>query len=112
MDISAGALRIFLFVTEFRRALQVPYHTHVSLLPAISGISLASVQVKSRVLKFAYQCVTSENPTVSCLARHCLRSNMHVLGSNVSLILRDLKGSVHGMVRSPLHLFYFFLKLI
>ena len=59
------------------------------------------MQVKSRVLKFAYQCVTSKNPTVSSLARHCLRSNLHVLGSNVSLILRDLNGSVHDMVRRP-----------
>ena len=27
--------------------------------------------------------------------------NLHVLGSNVSLILRDLNGSVHDMVRRP-----------
>ena len=90
-----------------RRALGVPYRTHVSLLPAISGVCLASVQIKSRVLKFAYQCVTSGNPAVQCLARFSLRSNQHVMGSNVSLILRDLNGSVHDMVRNPSLLLHF-----
>ena len=90
-----------------RRALGVPYRTHVSLLPAIAGVSLASVQVKLRVLKFAHQCITSDNPAVQCLARFSLCSNQHVMGSNVSLILRDLNGSVHDMVRNPSLLFHF-----
>ena len=59
------------------------------------------MQVKARVLKFAYQCIMCDNITVNCLARYCIRSNLHVLGSNVSLILRDLNGSVHDMVHRP-----------
>ena len=37
---------------------------------------------------------------------------MHVLGSNVSLILRDLNCSVHDMVRSPSILLHFETNLI
>ena len=87
-------------------ALRVPYRTHVSLLPAVSASALHLCRL-SGVLRFAYRCVTSENPTVGCLTRHCLRSNLRVLGSGVLLILRDLNGSV---VRSPS--FYSILKLI
>ena len=45
------------------------------------------------------------NPSVKCLAAYCTRSNVHVLGSNLFVILRDFNVSVHDMVRTPT-LFY------
>ena len=72
-----------------RRALNVPYPTHVELsLPATPGVNLASMQIKSRVLKFAHQCLPRDSSMVTCLARHCLRSNLHILGGSMSLIMR------------------------
>ena len=71
------------------------------MLPVVSGASLASFQIKARMLGFAHQCLTSPNPTIKCLARHCLQSNMHILGSNVCFVLRDFEESVHDMIRVP-----------
>ena len=90
-----------------RKDLRVSYRTHVSLLPAIAGVSLASVQVKLRVVKFAHQFITCCNPAVQCLARFSLCSNLHVMGINVSLVLREYNGSVHDMVRNLSLLLHF-----
>jgi hypothetical protein len=77
--------------------LKLPYRTHVALLPAVSGINLASVQIKCRMLRFACQCIASSNHVVSCLARHCISSNAHIMGSNISDIMREVGGSVHDL---------------
>jgi hypothetical protein len=84
-----------------RRILRVPYRTHVALLPQLTGLSLASVQIKCRMLKFAYQCITSSNPLVACLARHSAISNVHLLGCNLSTVLREVNGSVRDFRRVP-----------
>ena len=84
-----------------RRAFRLPYRTHVSLLPVISGANLASVQIRARMLGFAHQCITSPNPAIKCLSLYCMRSNVHILGSNVCLILRDFDESVHDVIRTP-----------
>ena len=47
-----------------RRGFRLPYRTHVSLLPVVTGANLASVQIKARMLGFAYQCLTSPNPAI------------------------------------------------
>ena len=96
-----------------RASLKVPYRTHVSLLPAISGVSLASVQIKCRMLanSFASQCLVSSSPVIRPLARFSVLSNLHVVGSNMSQIASELNFSVRDVIANP-SLFYHYKNIL
>ena len=75
-----------------RRMYKLPQKTHCRLLPTVTGILPAEVQVDMRFVKHIFSGVNHENSTVNYLFRLCCGLDRSVMATNFRHIVNKYKG--------------------